>query len=328
VNEYPVWTSDGQHIIFNSTLPSAPGIYCIRSDGGGEAQRLSDGKLKEHPYSLSPDGKHLALTVRGVEGTLDIAIAAIEGDAAHPKLGKPEVFLATPYTEGFPAFSPDGRWLAYVSNESGRNEVYVRPFPGPGGKWQISSSGGISPTWSRAASELLFRPPDGRLMTVSYTAKGDSFRAAKPQVWAEARVWSFLTVYAWDLAPDGKRVYVTSEDEGAVFVAAQAPTPCPQPDRPAPILDDRADRRASRARRDSKTTSHRGLQSGKAWARRSNTIGAARCIKRCLHTGTAKAVNGSARNFLRQPGEKDSHAGDVAIVLSGLIGSAPVAIVN
>jgi hypothetical protein len=84
-----------------------------------------------------------------------------------------------------------GHWLEYVSDESGRAEISVRPFPGPGGKWQISSGGGGSPVWSRTTAELLFRGADGRVMTVHYTAKGDSFHARTPEVWTEAKVGGF-----------------------------------------------------------------------------------------------------------------------------------------
>jgi Tol biopolymer transport system component len=211
VNEYPVWTPDGQYIVFHSTRAGAPGLYRARSDGAGEPQRISDDRLIEHPYSISPDGKRLALIVRGVNGKADIATAAITGESSRPALGKIEPFFATPQSEGFPAFSPDGRWLAYVSNESGAAEVYVRPFPGPGGRWQISSGGGGAPTWSRSASELLFRERD-RVMIVRYTATAGSFTAGKPQAWPDAHVLGFGTVHAWDLAPDGQRLVVLQDN--------------------------------------------------------------------------------------------------------------------
>jgi hypothetical protein len=82
-------------------------------------------------------------------------------------------------------FSPDGRWLAYMSAESGRFEVYVRPFPGPGGKWQVSTAGGQYPTWSRTRRELFYESPDNRIMVAGYTVTGDSFQVAKPGVWSE-----------------------------------------------------------------------------------------------------------------------------------------------
>ena len=98
-------------------------------------------------------------------------------------------------------FSPDGRWLAYQSNESGRTEVYVQSFPGPGGKWQISTQGGAGAVWSRARQELFFGTPNNRLMVVSYTAEADSFRADKPRPWSDKRI----EPRGFDLHPDGER---------------------------------------------------------------------------------------------------------------------------
>src|SRR5262249_11795238 len=157
-NRWPVWTPDGKNIVFQSTAQAAPGLYWTRSDGSGEAQRLTDGKLDETPYSFSPDGKRLAFSQNGNGGSPDIFTAPIEGDPRRGdngmRLGKAELFQGTPFIERYPAFSPDGRWLAYASNESGALEVYVRPFPGPGGRWQISTGG--FPIWSRDGRELLF----------------------------------------------------------------------------------------------------------------------------------------------------------------------------
>jgi Tol biopolymer transport system component len=206
VNRFPVWTPDGKNIVFQSLFTAAPGLYWIRSDGSGEAQRLTDGKLQETPYSFSPDGKRLAFQQTGNGGSYDIFTAPVEGDPGHPKLGKAELFLGTPFVEISPAFSPDGRWLAYTSNESGTYEVYVRPFPGPGGKWQISTGGGTFPLWSRDGRELILETLDYRVMAVSYTAKGDSFAAGKPRVWTETRLRGIGIISNYDLAPDGKRL--------------------------------------------------------------------------------------------------------------------------
>ena len=145
-NSNPVWTPDGSNIVFRSTDSAVPGLYWIRTDGSGEAQRLTD------------------------------------GDVSHAKLGKPELFLGTPFAESSPMFSPDGRWLAYVSTQSETQEIYVRPFPGPGGRKQISSGGGNYPVWSKNGCELLFQSLDQRVMAVSFTANGESFIAGKPRV--------------------------------------------------------------------------------------------------------------------------------------------------
>jgi len=205
-NRWPVWTPDSKNIVFKS-VGSKPGLYWIRADGAGEVQRLTDGKLDESPYSISPDGKRLAFRQVGNGGSQDIFTSAIEGDPAHPKLGKPDLFLGTPFLEVEPAFSPDGRWLAYVSMESGQVEVYVRPFRGPGSRWQISSGGGFYPVWSRDGHELLYQSLDNRVMAVSYTAKGDAFTPRNAAAWPEAHVMYLGGASAmWDLAPDGKRL--------------------------------------------------------------------------------------------------------------------------
>jgi hypothetical protein len=109
------------------------------------------------PGTFHPNGKFLAYSETNYQGDGDILILPIEGDEASGfKPGTPTVFLRTPFNEGSPMFSPDGSWIAYISSESGRNEIYVRPFPGPGGKWQISAEAGDDPTWSRVRTELLF----------------------------------------------------------------------------------------------------------------------------------------------------------------------------
>ena len=135
-------------------------------------------------------------------------ILRLEGDEASGwKPGMPTVFLGEPYTEQQPRFSPDGRWLAYQSNESGTFEIYVRPFPGPGGaKTPISTGGGINAVWSRK-HELLYLAPDGRIMIVPYTVVGEAFQAEKPRVWSETPIQVRpLSAATFDLHPDGKRV--------------------------------------------------------------------------------------------------------------------------
>ncbi|MBI3471531.1 MAG: PD40 domain-containing protein, partial [Candidatus Solibacter usitatus] len=218
LNTSPVWTPDGKIIVFRSQNPAAPGLYGVRSDGSAEAKRLTEGKPVEWPHSFSPDGKRLAIGQAGNGGSSDIFTMPVEGDPGPGglgvRLGKAELFLGTPFDEVSPAFSPDGRWLVYVSNESGTQEVYVRPFPGPGGRWQVSTGGGRLPVWSRDGRELFFQTLDLRVMAVSYIARGDSFAAGKPRLWTETRLRSIGNASNYDLAPDGKRL--------AAFVAGDA----------------------------------------------------------------------------------------------------------
>ncbi len=216
MNSHPVWTPDGKIIVFRALGAAAPGLYAIRSDGSGEAKRLTEGKGVAAPYSFSPDGKRLAY-LEFANGSNDIFTVPVESEAGPGasglRLGKPEVFLATPDAEHMPAFSPDGRWLAYQSSESGSFEVYVRPFPGPGGRWLVSAGGARYPLWSRDGRQLFYQTNDGRVMAVDYTAKGDSFAARTPRLWTAPRLPFFPYGSTYDITPDGKRLAAIVADE-------------------------------------------------------------------------------------------------------------------
>ncbi|MCX6602256.1 MAG: hypothetical protein NTV52_01535, partial [Acidobacteria bacterium] len=219
VTNIPVWTPDGKNIVFRSETSAAPGLYAIRADGAGEAKRLADGRLT--PTSFSPDGKRLAIHQVGNDGSNDLFTLPVETDSGPGgvglRLGKAELFLGTPFSERGAMFSPDGRWLAYTSNESETEELYVRSFVGPGGsaggRWQVSAGGGRFPVWSRDGRELLFLTPDDRVMAVSCTTKGDTFLTGKPRGWTEARMRGIGDFPNYDLAPDGKRLAAMVADE-------------------------------------------------------------------------------------------------------------------
>ncbi|MBI4902641.1 MAG: protein kinase [Acidobacteria bacterium] len=219
VNFYPVWAPDGKSIVFQSTNPAAPGLYAIRSDGSGETQRLTEGKPLEYPYSFSPDGKRLAFHRTGNSGSDDIFTLPVIGDTSPGgsgiRLGKAEPFLATPFMEGGAKFSPDGRWIAYGSTESGSLEAYVRPFPGPGGRRQISTGGSRRVFWLPNGRELLYLTSDQRVMAVPYSASGDSFVAGKPRLWTEVRLRETGGNPNFDVAPDGKRLAALLPDDAS-----------------------------------------------------------------------------------------------------------------
>ena len=233
-NFAPVWTPDGKHIVFESQGTSNLSLQWIRADGAGEAQPLLESKSAKRPYSFSPDGKRLAFMEQSVETGSDLWTLPLDtSDPERPKPGKPELFLRTPFDESSPAFSPDGRWMAYGSTESGRAEVYVRPFPPGGasgsGKSTISTGGGRLPIWSRDGRELFYEGLDNRIMAAAYTAKGDSFAADKPRPWSNTQNLDIglTSLYsALDLAPDGKRFVVavapradsTGQPKGSVHV--------------------------------------------------------------------------------------------------------------
>jgi Tol biopolymer transport system component len=124
------------------------------------------------------------------------------------------VFLRTPANEQNPEFSPDGRWIVYQSDESGRVEVYVRPFPAGDRKWQVSSVGGSYPVWSRAGHALYYGGLDGQIMEVSYSVAGDAFVPEKARTWSETR-FSAGYYRRYDIHPDGKRFAIAkSSQEG------------------------------------------------------------------------------------------------------------------
>jgi serine/threonine protein kinase/Tol biopolymer transport system component len=199
----PVWTPDGRYIVFAS---AGAGMFVTRSDGAGKAQPLTQSKNNQSPWSFTADGKRIAFMEQDSPKTAyHVWTVPIESDGAGLRAGKPEVFLQTPADERYPAFSPDGRWLAYVSNESGTFQVYVRAFPDKGGKWQISNNGGTYPMWSRG--DLFFETGDQHIMAAAYTVKGESFVAGKPRIWSEKQIGSSASNNKnLDLAPDGKRI--------------------------------------------------------------------------------------------------------------------------
>jgi Tol biopolymer transport system component len=214
----PVWTPDGRRIVFASTRDGSAtlNLFWQRADGTGEAQRLTDGSYEQVPASSDPSGRLIAFAERRPDTGRDVMILRIDGNEESGwKPGKPTVFLNSRFSETEPMFSPDGRWLAYVSNETGRDEVYVRPFPGPGGTWQISTGGGSGPTWSRARHELFYGTPDHRVMVASYSSEGDTFRAEKPRLGSNIRFSPRPGTSGrnFDVHPDGERFALTAERE-------------------------------------------------------------------------------------------------------------------
>ena len=214
-----VWTPDGRRLAFGSDRGTKGifNIYWQRADGTGEIQRLTNSPSSQAPFSFHPSGKFLAYTEQRPNTGSDLMMLPLDGDEARGwTAGPPTVFLSTPAIEFLPMFSPDGRWIAYQSNDSGHNEVFVRPFPGPGGKWQISTGQGVIPMWSPTRPELLYAHGD-KLMAASYTVAGDAFQADKPHEWAPTSVRpltiaNYLTV---DVHPDGKRMAVMKRPDGA-----------------------------------------------------------------------------------------------------------------
>jgi serine/threonine-protein kinase len=213
---YPCWMPDGKHIVFGQSLPTPDfAIWWARADGSGQPEKLFSAPEPLYPSSISPDGRRIAFAREDTVTAFDIWTLPLDPkDPDQPTAGQPEPFLRKPAVQRDAAFSPDGHWMAYSSNEtSGINQVFVRRFPGgaSAGQWQVSTASGPArfPMWSRNGRELFYLSAgDGRIMVAGYTVRGDSFVAERPREWSSAAVQYNSISMPLDLAPDGKRFVV------------------------------------------------------------------------------------------------------------------------
>jgi Tol biopolymer transport system component len=201
----PLWTVDGRYLLFRALSQRTRGIWWVRADGMGQPQPLTQSNNPQLPWSFPANGKRLAFNELSPATGDDIWTVPVETGSSGLRAGKPELFLQTPSHERGPAFSPNGRWMAYQSNESGRYEVYVQAFPDGHGKRQVSVEGGTYPAWSRNGGDLFF-VSNRVLMVASYQARGDSFVIGPPRVWFEKRIPNFASTMSYSPAPDGKRI--------------------------------------------------------------------------------------------------------------------------
>jgi serine/threonine-protein kinase len=214
-SQSPVWTPDGRRVAFASQrgerqVGNTFNLYWQRADGSGNVQRLTTSDNAQAPGSWHPNGKVLAFEERA-PSHFNVMLLAMEGDEASGWTpGKPTTLLSADFDQRAPAFSPDGQWLAYESSRTGELNVYVRPFPGPGDQLQISTDGGVLPTWSQTRRELLYSRFDGQIMVVNYSVAGASLKAEPPRPWPGAR-YNARSIFAnhsrdFDLHPDGNRL--------------------------------------------------------------------------------------------------------------------------
>ena len=205
-NVDPLWTPDGKRVVFKG---SGNRLFWQPADGSGAAEALTKSELSGNnvPGSWTPDGQVLVFMEINPNTGYDIYTLSL-------KDSKPQPFVRTPSIETAPRFSPDGHFIAYASDESGRLEIYVRPYPGPGGKWQVSTEGGSEPVWNPKGRELFYRTGE-KMMAVDVTAEG-TFSAGKPKVLFEGSyVPTPRSFPDYDVSPDGQRFLMLKATEQA-----------------------------------------------------------------------------------------------------------------
>jgi serine/threonine-protein kinase len=221
-----IWAPDGKHLVYGTPAgKSNGGMMWIRADGSTEPQLLvarRDPGFPTIPSCISPDGRRVYFPARGPSLS---SVTIDTSDQDHPKAGEPEIVLNELVSGA--SISPDGRWLAYESPNSGLLQIFVRPL-GAGGKprgglWQVSATGGRQPLWSSAGRQLLFVSPDSHVMAVEYSVSGDSFQALKPRLLTERSIGTIGTTTiefggvfdhrSYDLTADGKRIITWDTEE-------------------------------------------------------------------------------------------------------------------
>lgn len=204
-NVSPTWSPDGSRIAFNSTREGlARNIFLLPSDGSVlEPERIVANDHDKSPQTWSPDGQSLLFSDNGGETKSDLWLLPITGDR------KPRPWLQTAFAEGEAAFSPDGRWVAYASDQTGEFEVWVRPFPGPGSPTRVSPAGGHDPIWARSGRELFYQ--QGQKLMAAEVAGGETALQFKtPRMLFDGGFipWEPNTPRSYDVSPDGRFVMI------------------------------------------------------------------------------------------------------------------------
>lgn len=198
---FPVWSADSRRIFFQREKDISLGWR--NADGSGEAHTLLPGI--NAPRSLSSKGDRIAFHHLGEPTHFDIWTASVRETPDGPAIGEPEVFLATPAIETYPALSPDGRWIVYTSNEGGDFELFVSPFPVGGQKAKLAAAGRVA-VWSPVKQEIFFATNDHRLMVQSYTVRDGAFIPGEARQWSTHQLADTGVYFNFDIAPDGRSI--------------------------------------------------------------------------------------------------------------------------
>jgi len=207
VNQWPVWSRDGSRIAFSSLRDGNGNPYVKAANGVGAEKVLDKDTRVNWITDWSRDGRYLIETVIDPKTDYDIWVIPQFGDK------KPFPYVKTEYAELLGKLSPNDEWLAYASNESKRNEVYVQTFPKPGGKWPISINGGDFPVWSRDGRELYFIDADRKLMAVEVKGNGNSFQAGVPKL-----LFEVAALGQFDVSKDGRFLIQVPVEQGSASV--------------------------------------------------------------------------------------------------------------
>jgi len=215
-DDYPVWSPDGSFVYFSSVRgASKRDLYCKRSSGVGEEQLLLTSDRDKYPTDCASDGRHLVFLASQAKGTGDDLWILPLAEGGAKAASDPIPFQQTAFSEDDARFSPDGRWLAYYSDETGRGEIYVRPLAGAGGKWQISTESGDYPCWRRDGSELFYLTEKHMLMAVDVNGAGSSFGAGRPRpLFQVMNPIPASTISPYDVTPNGQRFVMIISDAG------------------------------------------------------------------------------------------------------------------
>ena len=202
-----IWSPDGSRIVFMSLRQGHPDIYQKSSSGAGNESAILVSERGKYPTDWSPDGRFILYRALDAKTNFELWALPVGSDQ------KPIPFMKTAFGVSHGQFSPDGRWVAYASNESGRWEVYVAPFPGPGGNWKVSSAGGSEPRWRRDGKELYYLAPDGKLMGVE-VREGPTFDAGAATPLFQTRLRQHISaadLFSYDVSADGRRFLVNTD---------------------------------------------------------------------------------------------------------------------
>jgi eukaryotic-like serine/threonine-protein kinase len=195
-----IWSPDSKRLVYG-----AGRLFVTSADGAGRPEQLTSGEDNQVPSSWASGSGAIAFLQRTPGGLNGIWVLPVNGAT------KPTLFLESRFTLWHPAFSPDGHWIAYVSNESGEPEVYVQPYPGPGERVRVSTAGGSEPIWTSRGRELLYRsggPDEQQFLSAAITSLSP-FRTAIPRVLFKTKAGEYdrtAPVSAWDAAADGQRL--------------------------------------------------------------------------------------------------------------------------